>query len=614
MKYLLTVFLVLCLCSPVLATKVWDTPLREDLTDDVASTAGAISRTSSATYINSSGVLTTATANTARIGYDGILREGPGQNDCLQSEDLFTTWTKAGLTTAGSNATTAPDGAETADAMIEDTSNGLHQRYQTITITSGQSISVSTFAKANTRTKLEIVISNGGSYFFYDFDLSAGTVGAVTNAGAVFTNHIATIIPVGNNWYRCHVGADTTGVTSVIYWLRLLNGAGTSSYVGDGSSLYVWGMSLERGYKYMTSYIPTTTAPVARTTEAADAADVGYSWTTPAAVTTILSGSVDGTLVFDWTPHYDEADGTGTVSIISWDDSTTSGVYTTHGSDLNITDGTNTATVTLAWVANQTYPIAVYWDTGNSDLKIGWFGAGVWTWGATVDFDGDFAVTDGKIKLGYGNAYPFSIKGIRFYDEDLTDTDPAVTVSANNMTYRNQLYNGENCYEGIHINNGVTGTLIQNCTFVNFNGPALNTLADVTVENCLFFENLGDIEITTGDTVTGNNNALEDWNVRGAGTYTDTDSIFSNLDAVADREAGNFRLKRGNAAIDAGKDLSGTYTTDINSLPWERGAGFDIGCYSRFWYNANMGTPLKINGEDPGYIYKYNGDLSTNAP
>ena len=137
----------------------------------------------------------------------------------------------------------APDGTSNAVLLVEGSINGYHYLYRTgATIGVEQVFSV--YAKAGART--QIVVQLGALYACYD--LSTGSVAA---SGA-------TIVNVGNGWYRCVFTGTPSNKNSFIY----LAESGSAGYQGDGTSgVYLWGAQLEAG-STPTPYIPTTTAPV----------------------------------------------------------------------------------------------------------------------------------------------------------------------------------------------------------------------------------------------------------------------------------------------------------------------------------------------------------------
>ena len=144
-------------------------------------------------------------------------------------------WNKYAVTLT-TNATTAPDGTNTASRIVATASNNTHQvqftnNYGTDTFT--QSI----YAKAGEYSYLVINGLQSGDFTY--FNLSNGTIGNITGA-----HSNVTMTDVGNGWYRCSVthagnnnGAGFGGAEN--------NGA--HIFTGDGSSgIYIWGAQLEK--------------------------------------------------------------------------------------------------------------------------------------------------------------------------------------------------------------------------------------------------------------------------------------------------------------------------------------------------------------------------------
>jgi hypothetical protein len=253
-----------------------------DGTDSVSNSAGYIwgaqleLGSTASTYIPT----TTAAVTVAppRITDAGYLAEESRTNLLLRSQEFDNaSWVKT-RATVSADATTAPNGTLTADALIEDTSSSTsHFMTQQVSkAASSTTYALSFYAKQNGRTRVQAQISNiaqsGGAVVV--FDLAGGQIGvAPTTYGTGFTVTSGLIESAGNGWYRCTVIGTTDTATNVTAFLLLDGGSGTSAqvqnYTGNGTSgLYFWQADLQAG-AFATSPIPTTSVAVTR------AADVG---------------------------------------------------------------------------------------------------------------------------------------------------------------------------------------------------------------------------------------------------------------------------------------------------------------------------------------------------
>lgn len=236
-------------------------------------------RASTATYVASSGLIASAAIDEPRIEHDpmlrtprGLLMEEARTNHLLQSQEFDTaSWSKTRCSVVP-NWTYAPDGSATADQLVEDsTATQTHYVSQTLAKSASNEVqpySVSVFVRAvgaRTQIRLQVQGTSGTAHSAYAlFDLSAVTAGAVTASGN-FDNTQSRIERYANNWRRCildfRINNDAQADVSVI--VSMVSG-GSVTYTGDGTSVIdIWGAQLEKGWHH-TSYIPSTTAAVAR--------------------------------------------------------------------------------------------------------------------------------------------------------------------------------------------------------------------------------------------------------------------------------------------------------------------------------------------------------------
>ena len=225
-------------------------------------------RSTTATYINASGVLSTAAANTPRVDCSnaacGLLIEGSRTNYAFDTQGEFTSgyWYKQVATQLiADNVATSPDGAADASSFIPGTTAGNQELQQALTFVAAN-YSVSAYFKAD------------GYGYGYLYAYTGTNYGAWVNFSTCVVSNVssgatASAAALNNGWCRLILnfpGAASSHFVSV----GSSAAAGTRNYAGNGTSGdYIWGVDLEQG-AFPTSYIPNTGGVGTTVSRAAD--------------------------------------------------------------------------------------------------------------------------------------------------------------------------------------------------------------------------------------------------------------------------------------------------------------------------------------------------------
>jgi hypothetical protein len=231
-------------------------------------------RTSSATRVNSDGLIEVVPANSPRFDFDpisgeslGLLVEEARSNTITNSENFSSAITFRGSVTP--NVEISPDGTQTADLFLETTENGNHivQAPAGPSFTSEVTYTYSVFIKPKGRTEILIRANQDVATW------PARSVFTLTGSGSVVAEAgSASIQLYPNGWYRCSITATAVGSLANMGITHR-----TSTSVGDESlGIYIWGAQLEVG-SFPTSYIPTTTSTVTRTADNASITGSNFS-------------------------------------------------------------------------------------------------------------------------------------------------------------------------------------------------------------------------------------------------------------------------------------------------------------------------------------------------
>lgn len=228
-------------------------------------------RASTATYVDSDGLIKTARNGEARVDYtdstDGALLLEPSRQNQAENSVNLNSLLIAGVPAITANETTAPDGTNTASKITQTNTSTYQSRFkQGFTVSGSTTFTRSIFAKAAEDDLLFLQqydgITNYGTYF----DLTNGTK---TDSNASVSS---TMEYFGDGWYRCTV-THTTSSSSTYERIQVAIAQTvntTPAYQGDGTSgFYLWGAQIEAG-SYATSYIPTSGSAATRVADVCD--------------------------------------------------------------------------------------------------------------------------------------------------------------------------------------------------------------------------------------------------------------------------------------------------------------------------------------------------------
>jgi len=247
--------------------------LNLDFTTGVLDSRLTFTRSSTATYIDSSGYVASASIDSPRFDHDpstlapkGLLIEGQATNLLQRSEAVdqspwFVAGTVVRATFTGGN---GPNGVNNSGSKLSATnisaSSSLY--YNGVSLTA-QTYTMSVFAKADGADWIWINVQSGGTIHGAFFDLSGNGALGNTTGTVVSGSNIITKYP--NGWFRIQFTFTGTAAT----WFPVLlpctsNGTGYASIAGQApNGVLVYGAQLETG-SGASSYIPTGASTATR--------------------------------------------------------------------------------------------------------------------------------------------------------------------------------------------------------------------------------------------------------------------------------------------------------------------------------------------------------------
>jgi hypothetical protein len=234
-------------------------------------------RSTTATFVGSNGLIQSSAINTPRFDYNpatlaplGLLIEEQRANTMNYSDSLDTSaqWGQNAVTVTA-NAGTSPDGTANADAIIPNTSVASHTLSSTTLVSIGSTYAVSIFAKMSGYRYVAFKGLGLGASGGAIFDLQDGVVVASNLWSSV------NIKAFSNGWYRLSAVGTATGTAGPIYCVY--DNPNNLNFAGDGvSGILMYGAQAEIG-GFATSYIPTAASAVTRAADIATMTGTNFS-------------------------------------------------------------------------------------------------------------------------------------------------------------------------------------------------------------------------------------------------------------------------------------------------------------------------------------------------
>ena len=218
-------------------------------------------RASTATYVDSDGLIKTAGNGEARIDYtdstDGALLLEPARtNSLLQSNQFDTTWVIGASALDLTSGQSGVGGSNDAWLLKKNTTGSRYIQQQ-LSLSSA-TYSYSVYMKAESTNWAYFWSYDGSASVNAYIDLENGVVGDTSGSNL----DDVLIESVGNGWYRVTL-VYTQGTTLVRIYPAYSNG---SVSTGTDDGIYIQNAQLEAA-SYATSYIPTSGSAVTRVAE-----------------------------------------------------------------------------------------------------------------------------------------------------------------------------------------------------------------------------------------------------------------------------------------------------------------------------------------------------------
>jgi prepilin-type N-terminal cleavage/methylation domain-containing protein len=255
----------------------------KNLIDDISgNNLVTFTRNSIGTYVGSDGLIKTAAVNEPRFDHNPITGESLGllvedaRTNLIVGSDYLTnnSLQNVNLTL---NATTAPDGTNTAVSMDGSTNNSnLKYMYKQYSTNNTGAYTTSVFMKYKNERFVVLRMNDdtGVNGVVQKIDILNGIFTNIVETGGTLTNASSTITPYPNGWYRISVSGVFNDPLIQVQGAEVFLTTYGPSISTNG--VYLWGPQLEQG-AFPTSYIPTSSSIITRGVDNASITGTNFS-------------------------------------------------------------------------------------------------------------------------------------------------------------------------------------------------------------------------------------------------------------------------------------------------------------------------------------------------
>jgi hypothetical protein len=203
----------------------------------------------------------------------------------------------------------------------------------------------------------------------------------------------------------------------------------------------------------------------------------------------------------------------------------------------------------------------------------------------------------GRFAVRLNNGNNALLEQLIIYDFDTDTTCRGIRNStATGTIVRNCIIYGGEGY-GIHADTGSVSLTVQNCTVYGMTGTGiLQGAGTLTATNCV---SVGNSTADLGGTITQSYNVSSDASASGAGSLSGKYAGNQFVSITAGSE--DLHLKSGADAVNAGSDLSASFSGDVDGVNRPAGSAWDIGADERS--AGSTDANYRSVGTNAGTIY-----------